>query len=379
MEEFVMPDFLKEQSAEEIMERMVERLPDDIDVSEGNHVYNLLMPTAVEKKRFIGFFLQEAIKLIFPQYCAGYDEMVDYHAQTCGLKRKSPFYASVDIKVTGETGTIIPPGTRVSTASVNEIPSVEFETVEEAIIDESGCCQVAATSVEPGEIGNVGAKTILFSDGSLDGIGSVTNLEAAHGGVEEESTESLIQRIVEYERNQGLSFVGCNADYKRWAEEVDGAGTATVIPPADDSGRVSVILTDSEGNPATESLCQAVYEHIMRPGDPSARLAPINALLSVMAPVMVPLSISAEIELTSTYAVGMVKEAFLMGLKAYLKEVPKDREVRYSKVYAVLSRTEGVEDIGSFAINGGTGNVPIREQEFPSVEPDSVQLIEIVD
>ena len=326
MEEFVVPSFLEGESAEEILERMLERLPEDLDVSEGNHIYNLLMPTAVEKERFVGFILQEAIKLIFPKYCSGYDQIVDDHAQTCGLRRKAPFYATAAVTVTGEPGTVLPVGMRVSTASVNESPSVDFANLQEEVISEDGTCIITVQSIEPGVIGNVAAGAILFSDGSVDGIASVTNKEAAQGGVEEESTESLIQRIAEYEANQGLSFIGCKADYKRWAEEVDGAGTATVIPAEDDSGLVRIILMDYEGNPAAEGLCQAVYEHIMQRNDPQNRKAPINALLSVLPPSMVPITLVSEVELGSTYTLDMVTDAFLANLRRYFKDVPKDMQ-----------------------------------------------------
>lgn len=377
MEEFVVPSFLKGESAEEILERMLERLPEDLDVSEGNHIYNLLMPTAVEKERFVGFILQEAIKLIFPKYCSGYDQIVDYHAATCGMRRKSPFYATAAVTVTGEPGTVVPIGMQVATASVNEEPSIYFETTEEAVIDEDGSCIVTAQSLEPGMIGNVAAGAISFSDGSVDGISSVINKEAARGGVEEEATESLIQRIVEYEANQGFSFVGCKADYKRWAEEVDGAGTAVVIPPKDDSGVIQIILTDYAGSPATESLCSAVYEHIMQTENPNDRKATINAKLVVLPPELVPVAIAAEVELGRDYTVDMIKTAFLANLQTYLKEVPGDGEFRYSKAYSILSHTEGVEDIGAFTMNEAMENIPVQQDEFPSVTAESVQLVAV--
>lgn len=377
MEEFIIPSFLEGESAEQILERMLSRLPEDLDVSEGNHIYNLLMPTAVEKERFVCFILQEAIKLIFPKYCGGYDQIVDYHAQTCGLRRKAPFYATAAVTVTGEPGTVLPVGMRVSTASVNETPAVDFANLEEAVISEDETCVITVQSIEPGIIGNVAAGAILFSDGSVDGIAAVTNKEAAQGGVEEESTESLIQRIAEYEANQGLSFIGCKADYKRWAEEVDGAGSAVVIPPKDDSGVIRIILTDYAGSPATESLCRAVYEHIMQTENPNDRKATINAKLVVLPPELVPVAIAAEVELGRDYTVDMIKTAFLNNLQAYLKEVPGDGEFRYSKAYSVLSHTEGVEDIGAFTMNEAMENIPVQQNEFPSVTAESVQLVAV--
>lgn len=379
MDEFTLPSFLDGQSAEEIMERMAERLPKDIDISEGNDIYNLLMPTAVEKERYVNFILREAIRLIFPRYCDGYDEIANYHAETCGMRRKEPFYATGEVIVEGEPGTLIPKGTIFSTISVNEAPSLEFEALEESVINENGTCELNVRSIEPGTIGNVAKGTILLSDGSVDGITSVTNEAPTSGGVEEESTESLLRRITEYQRNQEFSFIGCSADYKRWAEEVDGAGTATVISAKDDSGLVTIVLTDSTGSPANESLCQAVYDHIMQPADPPKRLAHVNALLSVVPPETIPIHVSAEIQINSTYTLDMVKEEFMKRMLLYLKEVPEDQEVRYSKVHARLSSTAGVEDFRNMLVNEGTANVPISENEFPLLDEANVSFTQIGD
>lgn len=379
MDEFTLPSFLDGQSAEEIMERMAERLPKDIDISEGNDIYNLLMPTAVEKERYVNFILKEAIRLIFPQYCGGYDEIADYHAETCGMRRKEPFYATGKVTMEGEPGTLIPKGTIFSTISVNEAPSLEFEALEECVINEDGTCELNIRSMEPGVIGNVAAGTILLSDGSVDGIASVTNEAPTSGGVEEESTESLLRRITEYQRNQEFSFIGCSADYKRWAEEVDGVGTATVISAKDDSGLVTIVLTDSTGSPANESLCQAVYDHIMQPTDPPKRLAHVNALLSVVPPETIPIHVSAEIQINSAYTLDMLKEEFMKQMLLYLKEVPEDQEVRYSKVHARLSSTAGVEDFRNMLVNEGTANVPISVNEFPLLDEASVSFSQIGD
>ncbi len=377
MSEFTAPAFLDNQGAEEIMERMVGSLPDDIDVSEGSHPYNLLMPTAVEKEMFVNFILREAVKLIFPRYCEGYDAIADYHAETNGLSRKEAFYAVGEVTVTGDAGTVIPAGTVFSTASVNETPSMEFVAAGEAVIGTDGTCKVKIQCAEPGTEGNVARETIIFSDGSIDGIASVINEKPVTGGVDEESTESLIERIVEYERNQGISFVGCNADYKRWAEEVDGTGSAVVIPPEDDSGLVLIVLTDMEGNPASEELCSIVYDHIMRPGDPGMRLAPINAKLSVAAPSVVSVSVSADVQTNSSYTLEMVKEGFLRNIQEYLKKVPDDKEIRYSRVYSILSRTEGVEDLRNLSLNGAAVNIPVDNNEFPSIETENISFTQV--
>ena len=158
---------------------------------------------------------------------------------------------------------------------------------------------------------------------------------------------------------------------------MDGTGSAVVIPPEDDSGLVLIVLTDMEGNPASEELCSIVYDHIMRPGDPGMRLAPINAKLSVAAPSVVSVSVSADVQTNSSYTLEMVKEGFLRNIQEYLKKVPDDKEIRYSRVYSILSRTEGVEDLRNLSLNGAAVNIPVDNNEFPSIETENISFTQV--
>lgn len=378
IDEFVAPDFLEDRTFENIMEEMIEDIPGDIDMSEGNHPYNLIAPTAWQEEYFAQYIIVEAIKMIFPKFCEGYDDIVDLHAEINGMTRKEAEYATGSLTVTGEVGTEIPAGTVFSTASINDVPSIGFVSLEDAVIPEEGTVEIRIQAEEAGVIGNVAQNTIILQDSPIDGVLSVTNEETISGGVEGETTESLIERISAYELTQGLSFVGSDSDYKRWAEEVSGTGVATVVPPTDDSGLVTIILTDSAGKPATTELCQSVYNHIMSPDDRQNRLAPVNALLQVLPPTEVNITVSATIEVADEATITSVKSAFLTNVAAYMAEVPEDHEVKYTKIGAILSSTAGVIDYeaSTLKVNGGTTNIEIDINEFPQVRAQDVTFTE---
>ena len=380
-EELNMPTFLDGRDFDSIMEEMISDVPADIDMSEGSHPYNLLAPTARQEEYFAQFLLAEAIRLIFPKFCEGYPEYVDYHAEINGMSRKEATYAMGELSITGAPLIVIPEGTIFSTASVNDVPSVEFQSVGEGVIGEDGTSVVKIQAVEPGTTGNVSENTIILQDSPIDGVESLTNPQATSGGIDEETDASLIERIAEYEEMQGLSFVGNDTDYKRWAEEVGGTGVATVVAPAedDDSGTITIVLTDTLGKPATEELCRQVYEHIVSPGDRSKRLAPVNgASLLVVPPVVVDISVTAEIELTEEVTLETVKAEFLINAAAYMAVVPEDKEVKYTKIGAILSVTNGVKDYHSTSlrVNGGTENIAIRVNEFPQILAENVTFTE---
>ena len=62
------PEFLEGNSAEEIHERMMNNLPDDIDDMPGGFQYDMTMPAALEKDEIINFHIVRALMIAFPEY-----------------------------------------------------------------------------------------------------------------------------------------------------------------------------------------------------------------------------------------------------------------------------------------------------------------------
>ncbi len=56
---------------------------------------------------------------------------------------------------------------------------------------------------------------------------------------------------------------------------VAGVGAVTVTPAEDTSGTVKMVILDQNGDPASKSIQNNVYDYIMSPSDPDSRLAPI--------------------------------------------------------------------------------------------------------
>ncbi|MBR5193095.1 MAG: baseplate J/gp47 family protein [Bacteroidaceae bacterium] len=351
-------------------------LPEDIDKSEGGHPWNLTRPSAYLGAYFAQFIVPEAIKLIFPQFAEDYADIMDEHAKNRGLVRKAATAATGEITITGTEGTKIPTGSAFSTASVNGEPAIEFKTTKEATINGDGIAKISIEAVDAGSVGNVPVGTIILKANQISGISAVTNEHETSGGTEEETTESLQQRIMEYDATKGVSFVGSPPDYKRWALEVNGTGNAIIIEPTDDSGLIKIVLTDANGAPANEELRQAVYNHIMRPDAPEERLAPLNGgNIEVVAPESVEITISVVVETDGT-PISAIKEDLVDRLTVYALEALEDREIRYSKVYSIISNTEGVEDLKAFLLNGMTGNITITDSQIPTVSEDSINITE---
>jgi uncharacterized phage protein gp47/JayE len=142
------PDFLQNQSADDIHRRMMASMPDDIDKSELQIPWDYTRPSALIKAEFAGFELNETIKLMFPHWA--YGEWLDLHAGQEGITRRAANPASGILTVNGELNTTIAEGFQFATQA-NLTPSVIFETTEETTIG-AGSYIIMDASEMPGAV-----------------------------------------------------------------------------------------------------------------------------------------------------------------------------------------------------------------------------------
>ena len=379
MDAYTTPDFLAGHSADEIYARMRALLPADIDSSEGSHTWNFLRPTAMVAAELCESILPQVIQIIFPDW--SYGEYLDGHAKARGLTRRAAVAATGAVTITGTAGAVIPLGTRFSTAAVGDAAAVEYATTEAVTIEEGGTVSAPVVCTEAGTVGNTGPGTVILVTGRLPAVTDVTNPEAITGGIAEESDDDLRDRISTFDLSQGSSFVGSISDYQRWATSVPGVGSANVIDAQDETGTVTLVISDSAGNPATEDLRQAVYDYIMSPGDPGSRLAPVNTNLVVIAPSTLNLIIQATVSLAFDATITSALNAFRAELASYLPTALDEGEVKYTRVAACLSAAEGVLDftgllIGVRGEGYGTSNIPIGSNEVPAADAEDIDLTE---
>lgn len=371
MAEMEIPAFLQNYDEDDIHKELLDLVPDSYDKSEGQHFYNFTRPTAHVVAKMRGFDLPEAIKLIWPKYSSG--EYLDLHAELRNMKRKEAQYATGYVTISGKAGTAIPAGYTMSTEARNDIASKDYVTTEACVIGDDGTVTVAAKANVAGKDGNTAANTILVNTSSFDDVTGINNANAFTGGVDEEDDEELYARISDYDQTQGDSNVGNPSDYKRWAESLPGTGTAKVLRATDTSGLVTIILTDGNGEPATEDLCEEVYNYIMSPNDEYARLAPCGATLRVISPTTVTISVQATVKLTAG-TIASLKATYAAKLKEYFGEAMDNKEILYHRVCNVLGDIAGVYDFTDLTVNGGTSNIPLDDGVYPQIDSSNITL-----
>lgn len=361
-EEFIYPDFVKDSDPDTIHERMMRRLPGDISAMPGDFAYDFTYPSALEKSELIQFHIVRTLMLMFPQYA--WEEYLDLHGERERLSRKPAGYAYGTLEISGTPGTRIEKGRVFCTAATDTVSSIEYETQEAVEIPDSGIAEVEVMAVESGKGSNVAAGTVALALKPINGVTGIRNAQAITGGTEEEADEDFRERILDVYR-KGVSFVGNDADYVRWAKEVVGVGSASVIPEWDGPGTVKLILIDANGQPANTYICRDVYNYIMQPEERLQRKAPIGATLTVSPPEIVMVTYSATVELLPGYTLDMVQEEFEKNLIKYYDAALGEEEIKYTRVGAVLSGTSGVNDYSGLLIDGERRNISIHTYEFP--------------
>lgn len=404
MAEFVVPEFLKNQTVEKIYQRIQNNLPPDIDKSEGSHTYNLTYPTAYEEAYLSQYIITEALKLIWAKY--SYGIYTDYHAAERGLTRIEAACAIGKLTITCDADTEIPQGSIFSTKSVNGEPAIDFETIERVLPENAErVVEVAVKAKLAGADGNVAPNTIVINTSNIKGIKTVTNQEKTDGGVDAESDISLIERIEEYDRSQGKSFIGNKADYRRWAKEVNGVGEVTVLDPVENNtakedelgnkvsteGTVTIVALNEEGGKADPSLCAAIYNYIMDPlvksfdgtensandGFGYNRLAPYNAKLEVVGAETEEnfvISVTIKLDDSNKTIDNIDKTQLLADLTDYLVTTIESKEIILTKVAAIISNTKGVADYKELKINGKEENYTLSNGKVPTINDDTLLL-----
>ena len=364
------PEILDDTDEDVIHARMLAVIPDNIDKTEGGFVYDFTMPAATEKADAM-IRINEAVKKLFPEWSD--DIFLDLLARDVGLTRRNATAAETTLTVTlaedNEDDIYIPEGFVFSTSATLISENVLFVSTQAVTIPAGQTGTVPVACSVAGTIGNVPANSIVLQIEPIDGIDSVTNPTAAVGGTETESDDDLKARIIAVDRDGDISYVGCDSDYIRWAQEIDGVGSVVVISEwmGKGTGTVKLIVMDSNGLPASNTILTNVYNHIMAPDDPAARLTNTEVNLTVATATQLSLTITATVTLDEDASISDVRADFTSRLRAYFEDAKNDGLLIYTRIGRELSETPGVVDYSALLVNGAASNMAVDADKYPVI------------
>ncbi|RCX22614.1 putative phage protein gp47/JayE [Fontibacillus phaseoli] len=346
-----LPLFLQEKNEEMIMQRMLERVPSDIDKSEGSFIWDAQAPVAFVLAEAAGW-AQQVLQRGFAG--TAYGEYLNLRAAEHGITRRAAVAATGAVRFTGVPGAVVPAGTVVATPAdeITAEASIEFETTESVALGADGLGVASIRASMTGRMGIVPAGVITVMSSPVGGITAVTNPKETRGGADTESDELLLERFYAQVRNQGTS--GNKAQYLKWAGEVPGVGGVQVRPLWNGPGTVGIYLLDAEKRAANAEIVTAVQEYIDPTMDGQGEgMAPAGPVVKVMAAEEVPIHLSVRLTLAAGATRDEVQKSIEFGILAYLKTLAfADPLVRFTRIAAVLLDIPPIVDYADLTVNG---------------------------
>lgn len=336
----------EDKTFENILNSMLSRVPDELDKREGSIIFNALAPAAYELAQAY-FYMENLFKLAFIDTSVG-----EYLTRLCtqyGVNRKPATQAiRKGVFTDGSNNPFdVPINARFG---IGGIVYKADKKISDGIYEMR--CEIT------GSIGNIPAGNLLPID-NIPGLGYAQISDVIVPGEDEESDESLRERTLTRIRLPSAS--GNANDYKLWALEVSGVGDAKIFPLWNGPGTVKVVIIDSNKQPASNEIVNAVATHI-------EENRPIGANVTVVPATQKIINISATIMIAQGYFLQDVTTNFILKVKTYLKDIAlKTSYVSYAKIGTVLLETEGVIDYSGLLINGSTSNISLAEDEVATL------------
>lgn len=344
---------------ETILNRMLDRVPNNVDKREGSIIYDALAPAALELA-----ILYVELGIIEDEMFAdtASREYLIRRAEERGLAPYEPTQAVLKVKVY-PTDFEVPIGSRFNLDDLN------YEITDKLIGDNYQMkCETA---------GRIGNKTFgnLLPIEYIDGLEKVEITSILIPGEDEEDTEDFRKRY--FESFNSKSFGGNISNYVEVASALDGVGPVKVTPVWNGGGTVKLTILDSDYNKASSTLINTVQSEI----DPSQDgkglgIAPIGHIVTIDTVEELPIAVKTTLTLEEGKTFNDIKESIEAAIEGYLLSVRKkwanasDNEnvVRISQIENRILNVEGVLDICETTINDSNTNISLTNNQIPVFE-----------
>lgn len=339
---------------EVILQRMLDRVPNNIDKREGSIIYNALAPAAVELQN-----MYIELDWILNQSFADTAQR-EYLIKRCAERGIYPEEATKAI-LKGEFNIDVPIGSRFSLDTLN------YRVIEKI---SNGVFKLECET--PGSEGNQQLGTLIPID-YIEGLTSAKLTELLIPGEDEEDTESLRERY--FNSLESQSFGGNIADYKEKTKQLPGVGGVKVYPAWNGGGTVKLVIIDSTYNVPSSTLIDAVQtavDPIQNQGK-GVGFAPIGHVVTVEGVSATTININTNITYQEGWTWADIEPYVHKAIDDYFFELASSWEnennliVRISQIETRILNIAGVVDIENTTINGqaqnfvlGPDNIPVR-------------------
>jgi uncharacterized phage protein gp47/JayE len=339
---------------EEVMDRLLDLVPDTMDKREGSIIYDALAPAAME----IALCYQEIEGVMMETFAdtASRGYLIRRAAER-GVEPEQPTQAVVKGVFTPTNLDLI--GARFNLGDYNY---VVFELIEAG--------QYKLRCETYGTAGNVSSGTLIPID-YIAGLQTASVTELLIPAQNEESTESLREKYF-YSVNN-IPFGGNKAGYKELVEEYDGVGACKVIPVWNGGGTVKIIILDaSMGSPSSTLVdeIQTFLDPIQNSGE-GVGMAPIGHVVTVVGAGTTSINVSSEFSFQTGYDFATCLPQLQAAMDEYLETVSatwantENCIVRISQLESRFLDCDGILDVQGTMLNGTAANLQIASDKVP--------------
>lgn len=345
---------------EEILQRMLDRIPDTIDKREGSVIYDALAPTAIEMQ-LLYIALDEVLNESFADTASLPN--LKRKASERGLSQYPATYATLKAVVT-PSNIEVPIGSRFS---LNELNYAVIENLTNG--EYKVQCETAGAN------GNNYSGTLIPID-YIEGLQNIEIAEVLIPGDDEEDVEHLRQRY--FNSFDSQAFGGNIADYKEKINSIDGVGGVKIY--RNGGGRIRAVIIDSTYSKPSSVLVDKVQEAIDPIGSQGegVGLAPIGHIVTIEGCGKAPVIVQTSLEFKDGWTWDSAKSHVEIAVDDYLKEVATEWEangkdgliVRINQLESRILNLECIRDISNTTLNGETTNLSIDKDSIPVREGD---------
>lgn len=337
---------------EEILRRMLDRVPNNIDKREGSIIYNALAPAAVELAQ-----MYIEVERILNEGFADTASR-EYLIKRAAERGITPYPATAAV-VKGEFNIDVPIGSRFS---LDDLNYVVIEKIEPGIFKLQ--CETVGSKAN-GYLGT------LIPIEYIEGLTSAEVTEILIPGEDEEETEIFRERY--FRSFESQAFGGNIADYKEKTKAIPGVGGVKVYPVWNGGGTVKLVILDSEYKKPSSvfiNQLQTIIDPIQNQGE-GLGIAPIGHFVTVTGVKETVVNISTTITYQDGYSWNDIKPYVENVIDEYFLELSKEWEneknliVRISQIETRILNIAGVIDIYDTKINDATQNLILDEENIP--------------
>lgn len=350
---------------ENVLERNLDRIPDEFDKREGSVIYDAIAPMAIEISLLYSY-LDFLFKNAFGDTANRY--WLIERAKERGIE---PYKATKAV-IIGRFDAKLNIGDRFF---IDDI----YYTVSKLQKEEKELFFYELICNEEGSIGNI-------EGGKLTPTRTIRNLNLAEIyklailGEDEEDTEDFRERY--FETIKSIAYGGNIDDYRKKVKAIDGVGLVKVIPVWNGGGTVKLLITDSEFKEPTSELVSKVQEII----DPipfhqkGVGVAPIGHYVTVVGAKSRKINITCEILKSRDSNLEEIKREIKSDVEEYFKGQRKkwatyekvdssiyvENDIRLAKITSIVLNVADVIDYETIKFTDTDKKIfELSEDELP--------------